>query len=45
MTKEEITERLDRLFLKLKKYPYSQPISDAIDMNLELLREFDEEEE
>ena len=41
-TKEEITEKLDRLFEKLKKYPLSQAISDAIDKNLELLAEFEE---
>jgi hypothetical protein len=44
-TKEEIIARLDKLFLRLKEYPLSEPIADAIGRNLELLREFDEEDE
>ena len=44
-TKEEIISLLDTLFLRLKEYPLSEPIADAIDKNLELLREFDEEDE
>jgi predicted transcriptional regulator len=44
-TKEEITERLDRLFTRLKEYPHSQAISDAIDKNLALLAELEESEQ
>ena len=44
-TKEEITERLDRLFERLKEYPLSQAIADAIDKNLALLSEFEESEQ
>lgn len=41
-TKEEITERLDGLFERLKEYPLSQAIADAIDKNLALLAELEE---
>ena len=44
-TKEEITEKLDRLFVRLKEYPLSQAIADAIDKNLELLAEMQESEQ
>ena len=44
-TKEEINERLDELFARLKEYPNSQPIADAIDKNLELLAELESEED
>ena len=44
-TKEEITERLDRLFARLKEYPHSQAISDTIDKNLALLAEIEESEQ
>ena len=44
-TKEEITERLDRLFARLKEYPLSQAIADAIDKNLKLLAELEESEQ
>lgn len=44
-TKEEITERLDRLFERLKEYPLSQAIADAIDKNLALLAESEESEQ
>ena len=43
-TKEEIEEKLDRLFARLKEYPLSQAISDAIDKNLALLAELEESE-
>ena len=43
-TKEEIIERLDYLFDKLKDYPFSEPIADAIDYNLELLAELEKSE-
>ena len=43
-TKEEITERLDYLFDKLQDYPFSEPIADAINYNLELLAELEESE-
>lgn len=44
-TKEEITEKLDRLFAILKEYPLSQAIADAIDKNLELLAKIEESEQ
>ena len=44
-TKEEITERLDYLFGKLQDYPFSEPIAEAINKNLELLAELEESEE
>ena len=44
-TKEEITERLDYLFDKLKDHPFSEPIADAINYNLELLAELEENED
>ena len=44
MTKEEVIEKLDRLFLMLNKYPFSKPIAEAIDQHLELLSEFEEGE-
>lgn len=39
MDKEEIIARLDVLFEHLKKYPYSQAISDGIDKYLEMLED------
>ena len=39
MDKEEIIARLDVLFEHLKKYPYSQAISDEIDKYLEMLED------
>ena len=44
-TKEEIIERLDKLFARLKEYPFSEPIAEAIDKNLELLAELEESED
>lgn len=44
MTKEEVVEKLDRLFLMLNKYPFSESIADAIDQHLEILSEFEEGE-
>lgn len=39
MDKKEIIARLDFLFNQLKKYPYSQAISDRIDKYLEMLED------
>ena len=44
-TKEEIVSKLDYLFEKLKEYPHSEPIAEAIDKNLELLAELEESEQ